>query len=94
MADVESRAEIVITGRVQGVFYRSHAAEKARALGLSGWIRNEPDGSVRAVVEGESDRLRSFVAWCAAGPPDAVVADVAASYAAPTGEFADFTVRH
>ncbi|MET0634733.1 MAG: acylphosphatase [Chitinophagaceae bacterium] len=67
---------IVIRGKVQGVFYRKTAKDKARELGLTGWVRNEDDGSVRIEVSGEEKNLEQLVKWCAEGPPRAVVTEV------------------
>ncbi len=65
-----------IYGKVQGVWYRGSARNKALELGLRGFVRNEPDGSVYCEVEGPADRLERFVAWCKQGPPLAVVTEV------------------
>ncbi len=59
---------LVVTGRVQGVFFRASAREEAVRLGIDGLARNEPDGSVRIEAEGEPDALDRFVAWCGRGP--------------------------
>jgi acylphosphatase len=64
---------IRISGRVQGVFYRASARAEAERLGLSGFVRNEPDGSVYAEAEGEREALDRFVDWCRRGPPQARV---------------------
>jgi acylphosphatase len=65
-----------ISGRVQGVGYRAWTRDTARALGLSGWVRNEPDGSVTALVGGPEDAVRQMVTAMAAGPHGAWVASV------------------
>lgn len=72
----DARARVVIRGRVQGVFFRAEAAERARSLGLAGWVRNNPDGTVEAVFQGDRDRIESMVAWCRRGPAAASVEDV------------------
>lgn len=77
--------DVTVTGRVQGVFFRAAAEEQAGRLGVSGWIRNEPDGSVAGHFEGERDALDRLVAWCRTGPPAARVDDVAVHDARPTG---------
>jgi acylphosphatase len=82
-----------VTGRVQGVFFRAWAAEQARALGVTGWIRNAPDGSVEAHLEGEKWSVQHLVDLFHRGPPSAQVAKVAVEDAEPDG--ADrFEVRH
>ncbi len=62
--------EIRVTGRVQGVFFRRAARDKALALGLSGFAKNEPDGSVRLELEGPEKALDDFAAWCRGSGPD------------------------
>ncbi|RZL98986.1 MAG: acylphosphatase [Sphingomonas sp.] len=66
-------ARLVITGRVQGVFYRDWAVTTARALGVTGWVRNRADGSVEAQAEGPDAAVAAFVAACHAGPERAQV---------------------
>jgi len=68
------RRRVRVQGRVQGVFFRGATAERARALGLDGWVRNRPDGSVEAVFEGPSAAVEAAVAFCREGPPAARVA--------------------
>ena len=70
------RARVLVSGRVQGVFFRDSTREKAEALGLSGWVRNLPDGRVEAVFEGDGDRVEEIISWCETGPPDAGVQNV------------------
>lgn len=74
-----------VTGRVQGVSFRWYTREQARSLGVAGWVRNEPDGSVLLHAEGEDDAVDALVAWCASGPSTAKVGDVAVRAATPTG---------
>jgi acylphosphatase len=70
---------ILITGKVQGVFYRKSARDQALAIGLRGSVRNLPDGSVQAIATGEPAQLDSFIAWCKQGPPRAAVNNVTVS---------------
>ena len=86
------RAHVWISGRVQGVFFRAHAKEMADELGLTGWVRNLPDGRVEAVFEGEEEALKRAIAWCKRGPPLASVEKVEVRYEQPTGEFRDFRI--
>ncbi len=81
---------IHVTGRVQGVGFRYHAAREAARLGLVGWVRNEPDGSVLAHAEGPDSAVAQFVAWCGAGPAYARVRGVTTVPVTPVGgtEFA------
>ena len=73
-----------VTGRVQGVSFRWYTQQRARELGVTGWVRNEPDGTVLLHAEGEDDAVDALVAWCHDGPGTAKVTDVAVRDAAPT----------
>jgi acylphosphatase len=66
-----------VTGRVQGVSFRWYTQEQARRLGVVGWVRNEPDGSVLVHAEGEDEAVDALVDWCRSGPSTARVAHVA-----------------
>ncbi|MBC9957216.1 acylphosphatase [Yimella sp. cx-51] len=77
--------EVRITGRVQGVFFRASCAEYARQLGVRGWVRNEPDGSVLAHFEGGWTSIEEILEWCRKGPRRADVEDVEVSKVAPIG---------
>jgi acylphosphatase len=83
-SDVVAR-EVVVYGRVQGVFFRSSCQEEAERRGLAGWVSNEPDGSVRAWFEGVEADVDSMSEWCHHGPPGAVVERVAAAEREPGG---------
>jgi len=71
------RCRVIVSGRVQGVFYRDTCRRVADRLGLYGWVRNRSDGTVEAAIEGARDDVGELVAWCRAGPPQAIVTDVA-----------------
>jgi acylphosphatase len=75
-----------VTGLVQGVCFRAETAERARSLGVAGWVRNASDGAVEAVFEGSEDRVASLVAWCRRGPPGARVDAVSIAWEEPEGE--------
>jgi len=77
---------LVISGKVQGVFYRSWAVETATGLGLDGWVRNDPDGTVEAVAAGPADAVDRFVEACREGSSAARVDAVDVSPAAEPGE--------
>jgi len=83
-----------VTGRVQGVFYRASAADRASELGLVGWVRNAADGSVELEAEGPPERLEELIAWCRRGPPAARVSDVHSEWIDPLGQEQVFRVRH
>jgi acylphosphatase len=83
-----ARAHVVVHGRVQGVFFRAETRDRARSLGLAGWVRNTSDGSVEAVFEGDRERIESLVEWCRRGPSLADVDDVEVTWEEPRGEAA------
>ena len=87
------RLELVVGGRVQGVWFRASTREEARRLGLRGWVRNLPDGRVEAVFEGEERELRQMLDWCRTGPPGARVEQVDARWGPATQDFENFSVR-
>ena len=84
--------QLRIEGRVQGVFYRASLVDKARRLGLAGWVRNRRDGSVEAVVQGEPAAVQTLIDWAHQGPPRAQVSAVQVS-AAPGQAFSVFERR-
>lgn len=80
-----NRVRVVVSGRVQGVFFRQSTMEEARARGLAGWVRNRDDGRVEAVFEGPEEALREMVRWCRSGTPWASVRDVDVTPESPEG---------
>lgn len=70
------RVHLKISGRVQGVFYRATTQDEAQARGLTGWVRNTPDGRVEAEVQGAPDAVDDLIEECRAGPPMAKVEDI------------------
>jgi acylphosphatase len=93
VTEEERRVHLHISGRVQGVYYRVTAADEARRLGLSGWVKNLPDGRVEAVAEGRLRQLERFVSWCRQGPPAAEVANVDADWSDAAGDLDSFQVH-
>ena len=83
---------VVICGRVQGVFFRDTMRRQANRRGVGGWVRNCPDGTVQAHVEGEPDPVAALVLWCREGPRHADVDDVHVTQAEPQG-FTRFEIR-
>ena len=82
----------MVAGRVQGVFFRASCAERARALGLAGWVRNDRGGRVEAEFEGAEEAVETMIRWCRVGPAHAQVDDVEVSEGPAVGE-AGFRVR-
>lgn len=88
-----SRAHVVISGRVQGVFFRAYARDQAQGLKLHGWVQNRHDGKVELMLEGEDAAVREMIAWCHKGPVHACVQDVSVEWENYLGEFMAFNVR-
>jgi len=86
------RAHLRIYGRVQGVFFRSTMREVALELGVNGWVRNMPDGSVEAVVEGEREKVEELIKWAHRGPPLAKVERVEVRWESYRGDWEGFSV--
>jgi acylphosphatase len=86
------RAHVYVSGQVQGVFFRDSAREKAEHLGLTGWVKNLPDGRVEALFEGPSEKVREVIQWCKQGPPHATVEDVETEFEASQGDLTGFEV--
>ncbi|MFL6025359.1 MAG: acylphosphatase [Friedmanniella sp.] len=80
------RRRVVVTGRVQGVFFRDSTARQARRHAVAGWVANRPDGSVEAVFEGKRDAVAALVDWMREGPEHAWVASHTVSEEEPAGE--------
>ena len=91
--DTKERLSVQITGRVQGVGFRNFTQMRARQLGVTGWVRNEPDGSVRLEAEGPRGALEDLQAAVQDGPRMARVETVDAEWTDATGEFEVFRVR-
>lgn len=94
MSDDVRRVKVTVSGRVQGVFFRASTQDVATDLGLSGKVRNLPDGRVEAVFQGPADAVDQAVAFCRQGPPQAQVDDVEIAELEPLPEPAGpFDVR-
>ncbi len=93
MAD-KKRVHAIISGRVQGVFFRMETKKQANANGVCGWVKNLPDGRVEAIFEGEKTAVDNVVAWCHQGPAAANVTDVKTSEEPVAGDCRDFQIRH
>ncbi len=86
------RAHVVVSGQVQGVFFRDSTRQKAQELGLAGWVKNTPDGRVEALFEGPSDRVTEMVRWCEEGSQQASVENVDTDFEAAGGDLEGFKV--
>ncbi|RMG42873.1 MAG: acylphosphatase [Candidatus Dadabacteria bacterium] len=85
---------LIITGKVQGVCFRAWTRERARALGLSGWVKNLPDGTVEAVVSGPEALVNELIEAARSGPPAASVDDIRVEYLDKTDDFSGFDIRY
>lgn len=90
--NVKVRAHVIFEGLVQGVFFRANTKRCADALGLTGWVRNRPDGTVEAVFEGEEAAVKEAVEWCATKQPYARVESKDARFSESRDEFDGFMV--
>ena len=88
------RVHAIITGKVQGVFFRMETKYAAEGFGVVGWVRNKMDGSVEAVFEGKDIDVKALLAWCQTGPPRASVSKVDVTWQAYIGEFNTFEVTY
>lgn len=86
------RRRVLISGRVQDVFFRDSTQREAERAGVAGWVRNTADGRVEAVFEGDRDAVEAMVSWCREGPDSADVSDVEA-YDEEPEDLSGFTVR-
>lgn len=87
-------AQIFVSGRVQGVFYRASTREVALRHHLSGWVRNLSDGRVEAMLEGERENIEKVIEWCRLGPPAAAPSNLEIKWLKYSGSFSDFRLRH
>jgi acylphosphatase len=91
--DDRARVEAVVRGRVQGVGFRYFAWREAQDLALEGWVANEPDGSLRCVLQGPRDRVEAMLERLEAGPASAIVERVDATWLPVSGPLGPFAVR-
>ena len=89
-----TRVHLLITGRVQGVYFRHHTMEKAVELGLKGWVRNRADGKVEAVFEGAHAQVNEMIHWCQTGPAHANVTNVQEVWEEVVGENGPFRIKY
>ena len=89
---MNKRYHVRISGRVQGVFFRANTWKTARSLGLTGWVRNLPDGRVETVFEGEQKNAEAMLAWCRTGTPPASVDHNDVAEESAEGSFTGFDI--
>jgi acylphosphatase len=87
------RAHVVISGLVQGVFFRAETRREADKQKVTGWIRNRLDGRVEAVLEGDEAAVKAVIAFCQHGPPQAYVTKLTVTWETYRGTFIDFKIR-
>lgn len=90
----EVRAHLLISGRVQGVFYRAFTRDLAHKLGLNGWVKNLYDGRVEAVFEGKRELIEQAIKECYIGPPGARVTNIEVKWEAFIGDLKGFAIRY
>ncbi len=89
----KARYKVIVKGIVQGVNFRYYTQRQAMRIGITGWVRNLPDGSVAGVFEGEEQDVEAMVQWCRQGPPSAEVAELIAQPEEYRGEFSSFSIK-
>ncbi|MDO8264834.1 MAG: acylphosphatase [Candidatus Parcubacteria bacterium] len=89
----QTRLHIIIQGKVQGVFFRNTAKKIAEEMGMTGWVRNLPDGRLEAVLEGEKEKLKKMAEWTKKGPVLARVEKIEMIWEDYKGEFKDFKIK-
>ena len=89
---IKSRTHVIISGRVQGVFFRMETQRAADRHGVFGWVKNRADGTVEAVFEGDKEKVDAVIEWCRRGPRHADVQGVDIHEENYTGEFNDFGI--
>ena len=86
------RVNIIVRGRVSGVFFRAATQREARRLGVTGWVKNRGDGSVELVAEGEEESIKEIISWSHHGPSAARGDNVDVRWRGYTGEFFEFAI--
>ncbi|WP_406656598.1 acylphosphatase [Methanolobus sp. ZRKC2] len=92
-AEAQVSATVLVSGRVQGVYYRKFTVDNATDIGLVGFARNLPDGRVEVVAEGKRADIEKLIGLLEKGPSYASVEDVDVSWSSASGEFRDFSIR-
>ncbi|MFO7713480.1 acylphosphatase [Desulfosarcina sp.] len=90
----KARAHLIVSGRVQGVWFRAETQQAARRIGVHGWVRNNRDGTVEAVVEGARTAVLAMIDWCRTGPSRSRVEKVEVAWQPCQGDSADFEIHY
>jgi len=88
------RIHLIISGRVQGVFFRHNTNKIANKLGLTGFVRNLGNGCVEVIAEGNEEKLKELILFCKEGPENSNVANVKTQYEEPKNEFNTFSIKY
>lgn len=88
------RVHVIVEGDVQGVYFRTYTEAEAHKVGVAGWVRNRPDGTVEAAIEGEADKVDQLVEWLKTGSPMSKVSRVLVAEENPIGETGRFNIRY
>jgi acylphosphatase len=94
MKTEKSKCHVLVSGKVQGVFFRQHTLEMAKKLKLKGWVRNTENGKVEAIFEGEKEKIKKILEWMKIGPPLAKVENLSVNWENFKGEFKDFKIKY
>jgi acylphosphatase len=86
------QVHIVVSGSVQGVFYRANTRKKAKDLAIKGWVRNLRDGRVEITAEGKEEDLKNLIEWCKKGPKLAFVENIEVEWSDYTGKYEEFSI--
>ncbi|MDP2647549.1 MAG: acylphosphatase [Desulfobacterales bacterium] len=89
-----TRVHVIISGKVQGVYFRMETRRAAEKYGVAGWVRNRADGTVEAVFEAETSRVHQLLEWCRKGPPSARVDQVSPEPERYTGQLKGFSIMY
>jgi len=88
------RVHVIVEGRVQGVFFRAYTMDEALKLGLTGWVRNRPDGSVESLIEGPEAAVKKMLQWFHHGSPHSLVEKVHATEESPVNDNTTFEIHY
>ena len=90
---MKKRVHLIISGKVQGVWYRSYTKDKAQKIGLTGWVRNLENGDVEAIFEGDEKGVEQMIIFCYSGSPLSKVDDIQTMYEEYIDEFQEFLIE-